>query len=86
MDLAQHPLQKKVYKPTAEENLEEAKTKFASEITTSAWIVKMRRTLKRERSHLDPECEQEILDTVFGLTSLAKHMCPTLGSPPGSIQ
>ena len=79
-------LAEKVYKPTAEENLEEAKTKFASEITTSAGIVNMRRTLKRERSHLDPECEQEILDTVFALSSPAKRMCPMLGSPPGRNQ
>ena len=48
-------LAEKVYKPTAEETLEEAKTKFASEIKTSAQIVNMRRTLNRERSHLDPE-------------------------------
>ena len=59
---------------------------FSSEITTSAGIVKMRRTLKRERTHLDPECEQEIMDTVFALNSPAKRMCPTLGSPPARSQ
>ena len=75
-------LAEKVYLPTVEETLEEAKTKFASEITTSAGIVNMRRTLKRERSHLDPECEQEIKETCFAVDSPAKRMCSTLGSVP----
>lgn len=75
-------LAEKVYLPLEEVSIEEAKSKFEAEIATSAGIVKLRRTLKRERSHLDPECEQEVKEAVFSLESPAKRMCSSLRSPP----
>ena len=75
-------LAEKVYKPISDLSVEDARSMFASEVSSSVGIVRLRRTLKRERSHLHPECEQEVIGAVFSLDSPTKRMCSMLGSPP----
>ena len=72
----------KVFKPIGDMTLEQAEQSFRSEILAAQSIVAKRRALKRERSHIDPSLEAELLNTVFTPDKKTKRTCADLTSPP----
>ena len=75
-------LVEKVFKPIGDMTLEQAEQAFRSEILAAQSIVAKRRVLKRERSHLDPSLEAEIVSTIFTPDCRTKRTCVDLESPP----
>ena len=72
----------KVYKPDEPMSEKEAITAFKAEILSATNVVQKRRPLKRERSHIDPLSEVELIKNVFTPDNKKRFMCQDLASPP----